>query len=235
MQIKKFFISFVVMSLITITACGHSKETPKVSDVLPEFTQEEPADYPIMNAMVDHPVLGDERDFVRIGELRDDGMPLTLDDFREYRTEEMKFEAGKSYIMLVYFHNAADPELGVDAAVRELGFNIAVPDRIRAKEPAEFTAQIPYNNGEPVIISSTIWVSADEDLAVINDTGYLYNREIDTLLTSCTDDLLLWDSPACGVTIDSGRKVFSGILPDQLPGYEYAGYLVLKFDAVAAK
>ncbi|MDO4508079.1 MAG: hypothetical protein Q4B65_01700 [Candidatus Saccharibacteria bacterium] len=64
----------------------------------PTFTMAEPASYPTFNSITDNPVLGDERDFVRVGEI--DAKETDLKN-------EIEVIPGKQYLVYLYFHNNA--------------------------------------------------------------------------------------------------------------------------------
>lgn len=61
------------------------------------FTMENPATYPTFNSITDSPI-GDERNFVRIGEIKEDHTELV---------DEVEIIPGKQYLVRIYFHNNA--------------------------------------------------------------------------------------------------------------------------------
>ena len=56
----------------------------------PTFTNSSPADYPVFNSITDNIVLGDERDFVRVVELVNEGEELN------HYVDELEIEPGIS-------------------------------------------------------------------------------------------------------------------------------------------
>lgn len=62
------------------------------------FTMEEPATYPTFNSITNNPTIGDERDFVRVGEINADETNLK---------NEIEVVPGRQYLVYVYFHNNA--------------------------------------------------------------------------------------------------------------------------------
>ena len=62
------------------------------------FTMEKPATYPTFNSITDNPTIGDERDFVRVGEINADVTNLK---------NEVKVVPGREYLVYIYFHNNA--------------------------------------------------------------------------------------------------------------------------------
>ena len=62
------------------------------------FTWEDPAPYATFNSITNNPQLGDERNFVRIREVKDG----------EKFGDEVTVEPGKTYEVYIYYHNNAD-------------------------------------------------------------------------------------------------------------------------------
>ena len=62
------------------------------------FTMEKPATYPTFNSITNNPTIGDERDFVRVGEINADTTDLK---------NEITVVPGRQYLVYVYFHNNA--------------------------------------------------------------------------------------------------------------------------------
>lgn len=64
----------------------------------PTFTMEEPATYPTFNSITNNPTIGDERDFVRVGEI-----DAEVTDLKN----EVEVVPGRQYLVYIYFHNNA--------------------------------------------------------------------------------------------------------------------------------
>ena len=62
------------------------------------FTMEKPATYPTFNSITDNPTIGDERDFVRVGQINADVTDMTND---------VEVIPGRQYLVYIYFHNNA--------------------------------------------------------------------------------------------------------------------------------
>lgn len=62
------------------------------------FTMEKPATYPTFNSITNNPTIGDERDFVRVGEINAEVTDLK---------NELEVVPGRQYLVYVYFHNNA--------------------------------------------------------------------------------------------------------------------------------
>lgn len=62
------------------------------------FTMENPATYPTFNSITNNPTIGDERDFVRVGEIDADVTELG---------NEVTVVPGRQYLVYIYYHNNA--------------------------------------------------------------------------------------------------------------------------------
>lgn len=85
-------MAFVIVSIATATsaqAWGPERAT---------FTMEDPADYPTFNSITNNPTIGDEREFVRIGEIDKDVSELG---------NSVEVVPGHQYLVYIYFHNNA--------------------------------------------------------------------------------------------------------------------------------
>ncbi len=82
------FVSGLFISSST-SAWGPERDT---------FTMKSPATYPTFNSITDNPTIGDERNFVRIGEINADETNLG---------DEVEVVPGRQYLVYIYFHNNA--------------------------------------------------------------------------------------------------------------------------------
>ena len=64
----------------------------------PTFTMENPATYPVFNSITNNPTIGDERDFVRVGQINADVTELS---------NEVEIIPGRQYLVYIYVHNNA--------------------------------------------------------------------------------------------------------------------------------
>ena len=96
----------------------------KTSDTLDEktwgperkwFSQSGRADYSVFNSITDNPFLGDERHFIRIGEIKKDGTILDT---------EAEIVRGKQYLVAIYVHNSANSLLNTKGAVIARGVRL---------------------------------------------------------------------------------------------------------------
>ena len=106
---KKNF-SFRVATILTTTSAiitGLAVTAPVMAAWGPErpsFTNEEPASYPVFNSIKNNAAVGDEFNFVRVGEADSDA-PYT---------DSVSIEAGKEYEVYIYYHNNAAGNLNDD-------------------------------------------------------------------------------------------------------------------------
>ena len=85
--ISRCVVVLLVLFLMPVTevwAWGPERET---------YTMEEPADYATFNSITNNPTLGDERDFVRVGEINPDKTTLG---------NEVEVVPGKQYTVYIY-------------------------------------------------------------------------------------------------------------------------------------
>ena len=108
------------------------------------WTMNNPADYPTFNSITDNPTIGDERNFVRVGEIN-----AAVTDLQD----EVEVIPGKQYLVYIYFHNDASKTYN-DAAHNRKGVamntrmsttfdNIITPDQ-KAKITATISADKSY-------------------------------------------------------------------------------------------
>ena len=132
-----------LMSLTPVFAWGPERDT---------FTMESPATYPTFNSITNNPSIGDERDFVRIGEINADVTDLK---------NEIEVVPGRQYLVYIYFHNNASSTFN-DKAHNYSG--VAVKSRMSSSfstvltpnEKGKITATITADNANP----SSVWDEA---------------------------------------------------------------------------
>ncbi len=78
-----------LLGFTSVSAWGPERST---------FTMQSPATYPTFNSITDNPTIGDERDFVRVGEINADVTDLK---------NEVEVVPGRQYLVYIYFHNNA--------------------------------------------------------------------------------------------------------------------------------
>ncbi len=134
------------LSLVTFTsasAWGPERTT---------FTMEKPATYPTFNSITNNPTIGDERDFVRVGEINAEVTDLK---------NEVEVVPGRQYLVYIYFHNNASSTYN-DSAHNHSG--VAFKTRMASSfstvltpsEKGTITGTITANNSNP----SSVWDEA---------------------------------------------------------------------------
>ena len=182
------------------------------------FTWEDPAPYATFNSITNNPQLGDERNFVRIREVRDD----------TYFGDEVTLEAGKTYEVYIYYHNNADAhEVGKTAIGIADGAAVksSFPATVKAGERATVTGTIFASDTDPLEVWDGAYMNPSQDLylryipgtATIHNGGALNGQSIGP-------DYLFGDGALLGY------NKFSGILPGC---NEYAGYITYQLFADA--
>ncbi len=130
-------------SLANVSAWGPERTT---------YTMESPATSPVFNSITNNPTIGDERDFVRVGEIDADVTALK---------NEIEVVPGREYLVYVYFHNNASSTFN-DSAHNHVG--VAVKTRMSSSfstvltpsEKGTITATITADNSTP----GSVWDEA---------------------------------------------------------------------------
>ena len=182
------------------------------------FTWEDPAPYATFNSITNNPQLGDERNFVRIREVKDG----------EKFGDEVTVEPGKTYEVYIYYHNNADAHdvgktaIGIaDGAAMKSSF----PATVKSGEKATVTGTIFASDTDPLEVWDGAYLTATQDLylryvpgtAIIHNGGELNGQSIGP-------DYLFGDGALLGY------NKFSGLLPGC---NEYAGYVTYQIFADA--
>lgn len=136
----------------------------------PTYTNAAPADHAVFNSITDNPVLGDERDFVRIVEKKSDS------ETKDTYSNNLELEAGKDYEVFIYYHNNASSTFN-DAAHNYAGVsrNTRVitdfPDELAAGQQGQVSAIIRSDNASPQEVWDEAYITAKEDLTLHFVTG----------------------------------------------------------------
>lgn len=183
----------------------------------------ETADHIAVNCLVDNPSLGDERDFVRIVAL--DGKDDTI-DLTTAVSGEFTFEPGRQYGIVVYTHNAADPELGDAALARGISSTISFPENLVAgSDESQLSCIVSYQNGaDTEFISCTMPLQATSDLSFrVSEVGTVMSFGSQT-----QSECPLW------VTVSDDIVVMSCVPGGDLwPGIENSGYMIYYVETIA--
>ena len=136
------------------------------------FSMKEPADYIAFNSITDNNVVGDERNFVRIGE---SGSEKSLADY-------LDVQAGKEYAVWIFFHNNAKSRLnkiGKGISTRT-AISCLLPDYVSKDHPAKISAIISSVNANPnEVWDSAVFESESEEkikLSYIEGSAKIYSQ-----------------------------------------------------------
>ena len=210
-------IGLLAGTLVGIDGASALVDTPWGPDRT-TFTWDNPASYATFNSITDNPGVGDERNFVRIREVKDD----------EHFKDEVTLEAGKTYEVYIYYHNNADAhEIGKTAIGIADGASVksSFPATVKSGERATVTATIFASDTDPLAVWDGAYMNPSQDLylryvpgtATIHNGGELNGKNIGP-------DYLFGDGALLGY------NQFSGILPGC---NEYAGYITYQIFADA--
>ena len=138
------------------------------------FTMESPATYPVFNSIKNNPVIGDERDFVRIGEINPEVTKLC---------NRLVIRSGKQYLVYIYVHNNASSTFN-DSQHKNSGIALktrlsaSFPNIITAGEYSSVFACITSENTNPESVWDSAYVSAEKGeihLSYVDGSAIIYN------------------------------------------------------------
>ena len=136
-------VSLSLFSLTSASAWGPERAT---------FTMEKPATYPTFNSITNNPTIGDERDFVRVGEINAKETDLK---------NEIEVVPGKQYLVYIYFHNNASATFN-DSAHNNSGVALqtkmatSFSTVLTPEKKGEITGTITASNSNP----ASVWDEA---------------------------------------------------------------------------
>lgn len=138
------------------------------------FTMEEPATYPTFNSITNNPTIGDERDFVRVGEINDDVTALK---------NEIEVIPGKQYLVYIYFHNNASATFN-DSAHNNSGIALATrmsssfSTVITPENKGTITGTVTANNSNPASVWDEAYMTTKTNkvlLRYVSGSAKIYN------------------------------------------------------------
>lgn len=138
------------------------------------FTMKNPATYPVFNSITDNPTIGDERDFVRVGEIHSDVTSMS---------NEVEVIPGKQYLVYIYFHNNASATYN-DAAHNNSGVATGVrvstlfPTVLKSGEKGKVAATITANNTNPLSVWDEAYFTTSRGkvlLSYVAGSAKIYN------------------------------------------------------------
>ena len=139
------------------------------------YTNESPAPKAVFNSITNNAAVGDERDFVRIVEVHDDG---TKDAY----TNEINVSGGKVYEVYIYYHNDASSTYNDKAhdyvgVARESKISAAFPESLAKGQKGDVNAIISSTTTSVPEVWDEAYMIADEDVtfAYIKGSAKIYN------------------------------------------------------------
>lgn len=191
----------------------------------PTYTNDNPADHAVFNSITDNPVLGDERDFVRIVEFRENATAN-----KNTYTNNIVLEPGKRYEVFIYYHNNASATFN-DKAHNYVG--VARNAKVVSNFPHELAA------GETKQISGIITSSTTNPESVWDEVNVTAKQAV-TLHYVAASARLHNDWQANGTLLSTHMFEEGNLLGvNELDGlvlgcYEYSGYITytLQVEAV---
>ena len=141
---KTFSLAIATIAASLISTVGVSAWGPERTT----FTMEAPASYPTFNSITNNPTIGDERDFVRVGQIDSDVTNLG---------NEVEVIPGKQYLVYIYFHNNASATYN-DSAHNHVGvatgttMSSSFSTVLTPENRATITSTITANNSTPLSV-----------------------------------------------------------------------------------
>lgn len=138
------------------------------------FTMESPASYPTFNSITNNPSIGDERDFVRVGEVNADVTNLS---------NEITVVPGRQYLVYIYFHNNASATYN-DKAHNNAGvafktrLSSAFSQVITPSSRGTITGTITAENSKPTSVWDEAYMKTNSEkviLRYIAGSAKIYN------------------------------------------------------------
>lgn len=181
------------------------------------YTNEHLADYPVFNSIKDNLVLGDERDFVRIVELREND-----EDSKNTYVNSLEIEPGKQYEVFIYYHNnAASKYNNEDNDYSGVAWNVRIsssfPLSLVKGEKGTVCGCITSTNTNPESVWDSAQIIAKEDVTLhfVVASAKIHND---------------WESSESILSTNLFSKEGTFIGMNELNGmifgcYEYSGYV----------
>lgn len=214
---KKYLASLIIGLVAVLTAHGLVNSASAWGPARPTYTNDSPASYATFNSIINNVAVGDERNFVRIGEVGSSA-PYT---------DEIEIVPGKEYEVYIYYHNNAGTN------TNSTGYGIATNTRVSSGYP------LTLNPGERGMVSGIIdWSYVDPTDDVVKegsvwDEAYLTTQYNNVVLRYKTGTAIIHNGgKANGSVLASSLFTKDGALigynkmGGTIPGCaEYSGYI----------
>ena len=153
-------ISLAILGLSLFGAGAASAWGPE----RPTFTMENPASYPTFNSITNNPTIGDERNFVRVGEIDAEGTDLS---------DTVEGVPGRQYLVYIYFHNNASATYN-SSAYNNVG--VALRTRMSSsfstvltpENSGTITATITADNSNPTSVWDEAYMTTSTDKVLMH-------------------------------------------------------------------
>ncbi|MBQ7802822.1 DUF11 domain-containing protein [Candidatus Saccharibacteria bacterium] len=176
---KKITISATILGFLGALGLCLGVDSGEVAAWGPQrttYTNESPAPQAVFNSITNNAAVGDERNFVRIVEVHEDGT-------RDAYANEVSVSGGHDYEVYIYYHNNAsstynDRDHNYVGVAREVRLSAAFPESIAAGNRGEVNAIISASNTLVPEVWDEAYMNATEDvtLAYITGSAKIYNN-----------------------------------------------------------
>ena len=207
------------VAVLTVTiACLTSVQAKAWGPERPTYTNASPADYATFNSITDNAAVGDERNFVRIGEVGSDA-PYT---------DEIEIVPGKEYEVYIYYHNDAASETNAT------GYGMATNTRVSSAYP---TILNPGERGMVSGIVSWSYVTPnnpnDPQTGKVWDEAYVTTQSDGVVLRYKTGTAIIHNAGKANGSVmsasmftEEGALIGYNKMAGTIPGCaEYSGYI----------
>lgn len=137
------------------------------------FSMKKPADYPVMNSIIDNPTIGDERAFLLIGKITKEKTNLS--------SKGIELEPGNRYLVYIYCHNACsstffDKNHQYSGAVTGLKLSSSFPENVSPDRNGEICAVLSADNTNPREVWATQKVTSSASVDIkLEGPAKIYN------------------------------------------------------------
>lgn len=209
-NMRKFTYGFVGMAAAATFLSSSAMAWGPERDT---YTMENPADHPTFNSITnnnaysgaegfDDFAIGDERDFVRIGEITPEGTVLK-------NTVEVR--PGHQYLVFAYFHNDASASLNKPKVGLALGTKMssAFSKVVMPDSQGEVSATITSTTTTPAAVWDEAYMSSTERVMMryVIGSAKIFNNNYATNKSTLSDALFTEEGTVLGLTD------FNGIIP----------------------
>ncbi len=188
---KTKFLSTLVVGVAVLAACLPIASVKAWGPERTTYTNESPAPYATFNSITNNAAVGDERNFVRIGEAN------STDPY----TDEIEVVPGKEYEVYIYYHNNAASN------TNSSGYGVATNVRLSSAYPTVL------NTNERGMVSGILsWSYVTQEAPNDAKTGEVWDE---AYFTTKTDGVTLRYKTGTAV-IHNGGKANGTVLPTDL-------------------